>query len=221
MPTAWAFRERQAAADWDACVAIGRTQVREGSHALDVCTAYVGRDEIADMREVATRLRGAVDSPLVFDSTELNVLESALELYGGKAVINSINFEDGEEPAAKRLALATKFGCAAIALTIDETGMAKPAARKLEVARRLVDFACARHGLPRHDLMIDPLTFTICTGNEDDRPRPRDPRRIERIAAEFPEIQIILGLSNISRPKPRGAPRAQLRCSSITPANAA
>ena len=193
-----AFRERQAAADWDACVAIGRTQVREGSHALDVCTAYVGRDEIADMREVATRLRGAVDSPLVLNSTELGVLESALELYGGKAVINSINFEDGEEPPAARLALAKKFGAAVIALTIDEPGMAKTAERKVEIARRLVAFAEA-HGLPRHDLLLDPLTFTICTGNEDDRRLGLETLDgIERLAAEFPEIQIILGLSNIS-----------------------
>jgi 5-methyltetrahydrofolate--homocysteine methyltransferase len=193
-----AFRERQAAADWDACVAIGRTQAREGSHALDICTAYVGRDEIADMREVVTRLRGAVDSPLVLDSTELGVLESALELYGGKAVINSINFEDGEDPPAARLALAKKFGAAVIALTIDEPGMAKTAERKLEIARRLVAFAEA-HGLPRHDLLIDPLTFTICTGNEDDRRLGLETLDgIERLAAEFPEIQIILGLSNIS-----------------------
>ena len=150
------------------------------------------------MREVATRLRGAVDSPLVFDSTELGVLESALELYGGKAVINSINFEDGEEPPAARLALAKKFGAAVIALTIDEPGMAKTAQRKVEIARRLVAFAEA-HGVPRHDLLIDPLTFTICTGNEDDRGLGLETLDgIERIAAEFPEIQIILGLSNIS-----------------------
>ena len=193
-----AFRERQAAEDWDACVAIGRTQAKEGSHALDVCTAYVGRDEVADMHEVVTRLRGAVDSPLVFDSTELGVLESALELYGGKAVINSINFEDGEDPPAARLALAKKFGAAVIALTIDEPGMAKTAERKVEIARRLVAFAEA-HGLPRHDLLIDPLTFTICTGNEDDRRLGLETLdAIERLAAEFPEIQIILGLSNIS-----------------------
>ena len=193
------FRDRQAAEDWDACVALGRTQAKEGSHALDVCTAYVGRDETADMTAVVSRLRGAADAPLVFDSTELNVLEAALALYGGKGVINSINFEDGEEPAAKRLELAKRFGSAVIALTIDETGMAKPAARKLEVARRLVDFACNRHGLPRHDLLIDPLTFTICTGNDDDRKLGLETLdAIEQLAAEFPEIQIILGLSNIS-----------------------
>ena len=127
------------------------------------------------------------------------MLETALELYGGKAVLNSINFEDGEEPPTRRLELARKFGAAVIALTIDEAGMAKDAARKLELARRLVDFACERHGLPRHDLLIDPLTFTICTGNEDDRRLGLETLdAIAAIAAEFPEIQIILGLSNIS-----------------------
>jgi 5-methyltetrahydrofolate--homocysteine methyltransferase len=194
-----AFRERQAAGDWDGCVAIGRAQVKEGAHALDVCTAYVGRDEVADMTAVVSRLRGAVDSPLVLDSTELPVLEAALALYGGKAVLNSINFEDGEEPANRRLELARKFGAAVIALTIDETGMAKDAAAKLALARRLVGFACDRHGLHRHDLLIDPLTFTICTGNADDRRLGVETLdAIAAIAAEFPEIQIILGLSNIS-----------------------
>jgi 5-methyltetrahydrofolate--homocysteine methyltransferase len=193
------FRERQAAADWDGCVAIGREQVKEGSHALDVCTAYVGRDEQADMTEVVTRLRGAADAPLVFDSTELPVLAAALALYGGKGILNSINFEDGEAPAAARMQLARRFGSAVIALTIDEAGMAKDVERKLKIARRLVAFACERHGLPRADLLIDPLTFTICTGNEDDRKLGLwTLEGIEQIAAEFPDIQLILGLSNIS-----------------------
>jgi len=160
------FRERQADEDWDACVAIGREQVKEGSHALDVCTAYVGRDEVSDMTEVVSRLRGSADAPLVFDSTEFPVLEAALALYGGKGVINSINFEDGEQPPAARMTLARKFGASVIALTIDEEGMAKKAEDKLRIARRLVDFACNQYGLQQHDLMIDPLTFTICTGNE-------------------------------------------------------
>ncbi len=193
------FRERQAEEDWDACVAIGREQVKEGSHALDVCTAYVGRDEIADMTEVVSRLRGSADAPLVFDSTELPVLEAALELYGGKGVINSINFEDGLEPPAARMVLARKFGAGVIALTIDEDGMAKAAEDKIRIARRLVDFACKDYGLPAADLMIDPLTFTICTGNEDDRKLGLwTLEAIEALAREFPDIQIILGLSNIS-----------------------
>ncbi|MGH1481624.1 MAG: methionine synthase [Geminicoccales bacterium] len=193
------FREKQAAEDWDACVAMGREQVKEGSHALDVCTAYVGRDEIADMTAVVSRLRGSADAPLVFDSTELPVLETSLALYGGKGVINSINFEDGEQPPAARMTLARRFGAAVIALTIDEEGMAKKAEDKMRIARRLVDFACNQHGLPQADLMIDPLTFTICTGNEDDRKLGLwTLEAIEKLAAEFPDIQIILGLSNIS-----------------------
>ncbi|HET6466807.1 MAG TPA: homocysteine S-methyltransferase family protein, partial [Geminicoccaceae bacterium] len=193
------FRQLQEREDWDGCVAMGREQAREGSHALDVCTAFVGRDEVRDMTEVVRRMRGSVDRPLVFDSTELPVLEAALKLYGGKGVLNSINFEDGEEAPARRMELARKFGCGVIALTIDERGMAKDADGKLRIARRLVEFACDRYGLPRSDLMIDPLTFTICTGNEDDRKLGLYTLdAIERLAAEFPEIQIILGLSNIS-----------------------
>ena len=193
------FREHQAAEAWDACVAMGREQVKEGSHALDVCTAYVGRDEIADMTEVVKRLRGSADAPLVFDSTELPVLETSLALYGGKGVINSINFEDGEQPPTARMTLAKKFGAGVIALTIDEEGMAKKAEDKLRIARRLVEFACEKHGLSRCDLMIDPLTFTICTGNEDDRKLGLwTLEAIEALAKEFPDIQIILGLSNIS-----------------------
>ncbi len=193
------FRELQAAQDWDGCVAMGREQVREGAHALDVCTAYVGRDERADMVEIVSRMRGQVDAPLVIDSTEYPVLEAALALYGGKPVINSINFEDGEEAAALRLQLARKFGAAVIALTIDEQGMAKTAERKLQVAERLVAFACRRHGLPEHDLLIDPLTFTVCTGNEEDRRLALETlEAVEAIRARFPRVQIILGVSNVS-----------------------
>jgi 5-methyltetrahydrofolate--homocysteine methyltransferase len=193
------FRELQDAGNWDGCVEMGREQVKEGSHSLDVCTAFVGRDEIADMREVVSRMRGSVNAPLVFDSTEFPVLESALKLYGGKGIINSINFEDGEKPAAKKLELAKRFGAAVIALTIDEGGMAKEAAHKVEIARRLYDFAVNKYGLEPSDLLFDPLTFTICTGNEDDRKLGLNSLvAIEMIAKDMPECQIILGLSNIS-----------------------
>lgn len=193
------FREAEEREDWDTCLDMAKEQQREGSHALDICTAFVGRDEIKDMTEMVTRLRGTVTAPLVIDSTELNVLEAALKLYGGKAVINSINFEDGEEPAHKRMALAKKYGAAVIALTIDEEGMAKDVKRKVSIAHRLHDFCCKQYGLPASDLMIDPLTFTICTGNEDDRKLGLwTLEAIERIHKELPEIQIVLGLSNIS-----------------------
>ena len=193
------FREELNAENWDALVAIGREQVREGSHALDVCTAYVGRPEVQDMVQVVSRYRGQIAAPLVVDSTEVPVIEAALKLIGGKAVINSINFEDGEERPATILKFAKKYGAAVIALTIDEQGMAKAVDDKLRVARRLHDFAVARHGLPPSDLMFDPLTFTICTGMEDDRLHGVNTlNAIERIARELPECQILLGLSNIS-----------------------
>jgi 5-methyltetrahydrofolate--homocysteine methyltransferase len=194
-----AFRRLQEQGDWDGCVEMGREQGREGSHTLDLCTAFVGRDEAADMSEIVSRMRGAVNAPLVIDSTEYPVLEAALKLYGGKPIINSINFEDGEAAADQRLQLARRFGAAVIALTIDEGGMAKDADAKLRIAERLYDFACNKYGLPPGDLLFDPLTFTICTGNEDDRRLGLNTLdAIERIRATMPQCQIILGLSNIS-----------------------
>jgi 5-methyltetrahydrofolate--homocysteine methyltransferase len=192
------WRELQEKADWDGCVAMGREQIGEGSHALDICTAFVGRDETAEMLEVIRRFTASVNSPLVIDSTETPVIEAALALHGGKPIINSINFEDGEKHAEDRLKLAKEFGAAVIALTIDEVGMAKTPEDKLRIARRLVAFARA-HGLRDHDLLIDPLTFTIATGNEDDRKLAQwTLEGIAAISAEFPDIQIILGLSNVS-----------------------
>jgi 5-methyltetrahydrofolate--homocysteine methyltransferase len=193
------WRELQETGDWDGCVTMGREQIGEGSHALDICTAFVGRDETMEMLEVIRRFTASVNSPLVIDSTETPVIEAALKLHGGKPIINSINFEDGEKAAADRLKLAKQFGAAVIALTIDEVGMAKTPEDKLRIARRLVDFACNQHGLPQSDLLIDPLTFTIATGNEDDRKLAQwTLEGIAAIRAEFPEIQIILGLSNVS-----------------------
>jgi len=193
------FRELQEAGDWDGIVAMAREQVKEGSHTLDVCTAFVGRNEVRDMTEVVTRLRGSTTAPLVIDSTELPVLETALKLYGGKAIINSINFENGEESAAARLKLARKYGAAVIALTIDEQGMTKDCASKVALAKRLVDFAVDKHGLQPEDLLIDPLTFTVCTGTEEDRKLALETlNAIEVLHAELPRCGIVLGVSNVS-----------------------
>ena len=193
------WRALQEQHDWDGCVAVGREQLGEGSHSLDVCTAFVGRDERGEMDEVIRRFTASVNVPLVIDSTETPVIESALKLHGGKPIINSINFEDGEGAAHDRLVLAKRFGAAVIALTIDEEGMAKTPERKLAVAERLVDFACTQHGLQQSDLLIDPLTFTVATGNEDDRKLAQwTLEGIKLIRERFPDIQIILGLSNVS-----------------------
>jgi 5-methyltetrahydrofolate--homocysteine methyltransferase len=193
------WRELQEKGDWDGCVSVGREQLAEGSNSLDVCTAFVGRDEMSEMNEVITRFTSSVNVPLVIDSTETPVIEAALKLHGGKPIINSINFEDGEQAAMDRLILAKRFGAAVIALTIDEEGMAKTADRKLAVAERLIDFACNRYGLRQSDLLIDPLTFTIATGNEDDRKLAEwTLDGIKMIHDKFPDVQIILGLSNVS-----------------------
>ncbi len=193
------FRELLAESDVDGMVQMAREQARHGSHLLDVCTAYVGRDEVADMTAVLKRFVADVTAPLVIDSTETNVIEAALKLAGGKCVINSINLEDGEEKLDKICGLAKRHGAAVIALTIDEEGMAKTCARKVEVARRIFDLATGRHGLKAGDLIFDPLTFTICTGNEDDRKLGLE--TLDAIAAikdECPGVHTLLGLSNIS-----------------------
>jgi 5-methyltetrahydrofolate--homocysteine methyltransferase len=193
------WRELQEKGDWDGCVSMAREQVAEASNSLDVCTAFVGRDEMREMNEVIRRFTSSVNIPLVIDSTETPVLEAALKLHGGKPIINSINFEDGEQAAMDRLVLAKRFGAGVIALTIDEAGMAKTAADKLRIAERLVEFACGRYGLPQSDLLIDPLTFTVATGNEDDRKLAIETLEgIRLIRERFPDVQIILGLSNIS-----------------------
>ncbi|MFQ5413032.1 MAG: methionine synthase, partial [Phycisphaerae bacterium] len=193
------FRKLLAAGDIDGMVNIAREQVRRGSHCLDVCAAYVGRDEHADMTNLMKRFVADVTVPLVIDSTEPDVLEAALKLAGGKCVINSVNLEDGEHKADRLFRLAKRYGAAMIALTIDETGMAKTSARKVAVARRIYDIATTRHGLHPSDLIFDPLTFTICTGNEDDRRLGVETLdAIQRIKAACDGAHTLLGLSNIS-----------------------
>ncbi|MFQ5355074.1 MAG: methionine synthase [Mariprofundaceae bacterium] len=193
------FKRLLAEEDWDGIIKVGREQVKDGSHAVDVCVAYVGRPEASDMDEVIRRFATQVQAPLVIDSTETPVIEAALKRAGGKCTINSINFEDGEERASHVLKMARKFGAAVVALTIEEEGMAKDAAGKLRIAERLYDFAVNKHGLPPEDLIFDPLTFTICTGNEDDRRLGLETLEgIRLIHERFPNCQIMLGLSNIS-----------------------
>jgi len=193
------FRELLAAGDVDGMVQMGREQVKHGSHLLDVCAAYVGRDEVADMTALLKRLVADVTVPLVIDSTEVPVLEASLKLAGGKCVINSINLEDGEERLDKVCRLAKRYGAALIALTIDEPGMAKTCVRKVEVAKRIYDLVTNRHGIRASDLIFDPLTFTICTGNEDDRRLGLETLdALDAIKDVCPGVHTLLGLSNIS-----------------------
>jgi 5-methyltetrahydrofolate--homocysteine methyltransferase len=185
--------------DWDGMVDMAKQQLKTGSHAIDVCTAFVGKDEKADMSELIFRLNTVAQGPIVVDSTEVPVIEEALKRIGGKAIVNSINLEDGEEKLDVICQLCRKYGAAVIALTIDEDGMAKTTDRKLEVARRIFDLAVNRHCMNPSDILFDPLTFTLATGQEEDRRLAiATLQGMKAIREEFPECGIILGLSNVS-----------------------
>ncbi|MBW3576014.1 MAG: dihydropteroate synthase, partial [Actinobacteria bacterium] len=193
------FRELLLAEDWEAVTQMAREQVREGAHTLDVCVDYVGRDGTTDVVEVVDRLATQSTLPLVIDSTEVAVVEAALRRIGGRAVINSVNLEDGRRKADVLFPLAKQFGAALVALAIDEEGQARTADWKLRAARAIHDLAVERYGLEPADLLFDPLALPLSTGMEESR---RDGKEtiegIRRIKAELPGVSTILGVSNIS-----------------------
>ncbi len=193
------FRDLLAREEWEGMVAMGREAVKEGAHMVDVCGAYVGRDEVHDMREIISRFNTQVPLPIVIDSTEAAVIEEALQLIGGKPVINSINLEDGEERIDRIVPLCRKYGAAVIALTIDEEGMARTAERKMAVARRIYDLVVRKYGMHPCDVIFDALTFTLGSGDEEFRRAGVETlEAIRRIKRELPGVQTILGISNIS-----------------------
>ncbi|MEU6929936.1 methionine synthase [Streptomyces sp. NPDC046374] len=196
------FREAMLEARWDDCVEMARDQIREGAHMLDLCVDYVGRDGVADMEELAGRFATASTLPIVLDSTEVEVLRAGLEKLGGRAVINSVNYEDGDGPEsrfAKVTRLAQEHGAALIALTIDEEGQARTVEHKVAIAERLIDDLTGNWGILESDILIDTLTFTICTGQEESR---KDGiatiEAIRELKRRHPDVQTTLGLSNIS-----------------------
>ncbi|HEB60370.1 MAG TPA: methionine synthase, partial [Phycisphaeraceae bacterium] len=172
------------------------------SHAIDVCVDFVGRDGVKDMTELVSRIVRQVDCPLMLDSTDPAVIEAGLKLAPGKCIVNSINLENGESRFEDICPLLQRFGAAAVALTIDEDpqeGMAKTAARKLEIAARIHRLFTEKWHCDSRDLLFDPLTFTTCTGNDDDRRLALETlNAIEMIAKHFPECGILLGISNVS-----------------------
>src|SRR5215471_10592542 len=197
-----AFREALLDGRFDDCVEIARQQTRDGAHLLDVCVDYVGRDGYADMTEVAGRLATAATLPLVIDSTEPDVVRAGLEMLGGRAVVNSVNYEDGDGPdsrIARVMPLIREHGAAVIALTIDERGQARTAEWKTEVAARLIEDLTGNWGMRTSDIIVDCLTFPIATGQEETR---RDAlETIEAIRAvkrRYPDVQTTLGVSNVS-----------------------
>ncbi|MCM2415085.1 methionine synthase [Streptomyces sp. RKAG290] len=196
------FREAMLEARWDDCVEMARDQIREGAHMLDLCVDYVGRDGVADMEELAGRFATASTLPLVLDSTELPVLRAGLEKIGGRAVLNSVNYEDGDGPESRFVQvtrLAAEHGAALIALTIDEEGQARTVEHKVAIAERLIADLTGNWGIHESDILIDTLTFTICTGQEESRGDGiATIGAIRELKKRHPEVQTTLGLSNIS-----------------------
>ncbi|MFG2758100.1 methionine synthase [Streptomyces wuyuanensis] len=196
------FREAMLEGRWDDCVEMARDQIREGAHMLDLCVDYVGRDGVADMEELAGRFATASTLPIVLDSTEVGVIRAGLEKLGGRAVINSVNYEDGDGPEsrfAQVTRLAQEHGAALIALTIDEEGQARTVEKKVEIAERLIADLTGNWGIRESDILIDTLTFTICTGQEESRGDGiATIEAIRELKRRHPEVQTTLGLSNIS-----------------------
>ena len=193
-----AFRDMLAAENWEGLTELARELEGEGSHILDVCTAFVGRNEVADMTTLLSYYNRHITVPLMVDSTEVPVVEAALKCVAGKPIVNSINFEDGEKRTARVLALCRKYGAAVVALTIDEDGMAKPTEKKVEIAERLLA-RTREHGLPDHDVFIDCLTFMLGSGEEEFRRSAMDTLdAIREIRRRHPRVNTILGVSNVS-----------------------
>ncbi|MEI8066059.1 MAG: methionine synthase [Actinomycetes bacterium] len=197
-----AFRDALLAEDWQACVDIARDQIRDGAHMLDLSVDYVGRDGVRDMRELASRFATASTLPIVLDSTEPDVLKAGLEHLGGRSLINSVNYEDGDGPQsrfARIMPLVKEHGAAVVALTIDEEGQARTAEWKVAVARRLIHDLVDNWGMRVNDILIDCLTFPIATGQEETRRDGLETlNAIKQLKVEFPQVQTTLGVSNVS-----------------------
>ena len=197
-----AFRDALLAEDWEQCIEIAKDQIREGAHMLDLSVDYVGRNGVSDMRELSARLTTSSTLPIVLDSTEPDVLKAGLENLGGRCVINSVNYEDGDGPTsrfARIMPLVKEHGAAVVALTIDEEGQARTTEWKLKVARRLVSDLTQRWSMSISDIIIDCLTFPIATGQEETRGDAKETiEAIRKLKEEFPSVQTTLGVSNVS-----------------------
>ncbi len=192
------MRDLLDAEDWDGLVSLAKSQEKEGAHILDVNVDFVGRNGVADMHELASRLATAVKIPLMFDSTEWEKMEAGLEHAGGKSLLNSTNYEDGEERFLKVLDLAKRFGAGVVIGLIDEDGMARSFDDKVKIARRAYKQA-VEFGIESHDIFFDPLALPISTGIEEDRKNAVETiNAIKQIHEEMPDANIILGVSNIS-----------------------
>jgi 5-methyltetrahydrofolate--homocysteine methyltransferase len=193
------FRKMVQGKKYDEILALAKRLVNDGSHMLDLCCAIVGEDEKAYITSILEKIATRVPAPILVDSTEADVVEEALKRIPGRAIINSINLEDGEKRTSKVLPMAKRYGAAVIALTIDEDGMALTADKKVAIAHRICDLAVTKYGLDPTDLIFDALTLPISTGQEEYRTAGIETlKAVERIKKELPNVKTILGVSNIS-----------------------
>ena len=184
--------------DWDSLVSLAKSQVKEGAHVLDVNVDYVGRDGERDMHELASRLVNNVTLPLMLDSTESTKMEAGLKVAGGKCILNSTNYEDGEERFYQVLGLAKKYGAGIVIGTIDEDGMGRTADQKFAIAKRAYD-AAVEYGIPPQEIFFDPLALPVSTGIEEDRENGKATvEATKRIREELPGCHVLLGVSNVS-----------------------
>ncbi len=193
------FKQLLEKEDWHGLVEMGQEQEREGAHVIDVCTAYVGRDEVRDMTEVLRRFNAVITRPLMIDSTEVPVIEAALKLVSGKPIINSVNLEEARHKFDKIVGLARKYGAALVCGCIDERGMARTAQTKFEVAQRIYKICTEEYGLPPTDLLFDPLVLPVSTGQAEERRNGLETLEgIRRIKQGLPGALTTVGLSNVS-----------------------
>ncbi len=193
------FREYLLADDYDGCLAMALEQEERGAHVIDLCAAYAGRDEKKDLTKLVKRFSASVRAGLMLDSTTPECIEECLKIYPGRMIINSINLEDGGKNLNRICTMAKKYGAVLVALTIDEEGMAMTAERKVAVAKRIYTLATEKYGLRPQDLLFDPLTFTVASGDEsllDAAHTTLD--AIRRIKVELPGVLTSLGVSNVS-----------------------
>ncbi len=196
------FRDAMLEQDWEACVGIARDQTREGAHLIDLCVDYVGRDGADDMAELAGRLATASTLPMMLDSTEPEVIRAGLERLGGRCIVNSVNYEDGDGPDSRfqrAMELVREHGAAVVVMCIDEEGQARTADWKVRIAARTIEDLVANHGMRVGDIVVDTLTFPITTGQEEVRRDALETiEAIRELKRRYPDVQTTLGVSNVS-----------------------
>jgi 5-methyltetrahydrofolate--homocysteine methyltransferase len=186
--------------DFDAILEMGREQIAGGAHALDVSVALTERpDETYLMSKVVKKLAMGIEAPLVIDSTEPEVMEAALKLAPGRCLLNSTHLEAGRPKMDRVFSMAREHNAAVLCLTIDESGMAKTAERKLDIARRIHDIAVNEFGFRPEDLVFDVLTFPLSTGDvEFNNSAVETINAIREIKQQLPGVFTSLGVSNVS-----------------------